>query len=153
MKANKIICFVLGILLVATARGGETMVVSNVLEPEGPLVMDGNLYFVGWVSNTLEKWDGKTSTVLNHTDGCGHNGLALTKHRTFLLACTDEHGAIMELDLTGKQIRRWDADKEGKPFAGGINDIVIAPELYVTVVKDPTDPKARGSIVKIPNAK
>ena len=24
-------------------------------------------------------------------------------------------------------------------------------DLYITVVKDPNDPKARGSIVKIPN--
>jgi hypothetical protein len=26
-------------------------------------------------------------------------------------------------------------------------------ELYVTVVKDPNDPQAKGSIVKIPNVK
>ena len=45
----------------------------------------------------------KRRTVLNHTEGCGHNGLALTKEKTFLLACTDEHGAILELDMTGKQ--------------------------------------------------
>src|SRR5207249_10848244 len=90
---------------------GETLVVSNVLGPEGPLYIDGNLYYVGWVSNTLSKWDGKTTTVLNHTAGCGHNGLALTKQRTFLLACTEEHGAILELDTAGKQLRRCDADK------------------------------------------
>jgi len=42
----------------------------------------------------------KTTTVLNHTPGCGHNGLALTKQKTFLLACTEEHGAILELDMT-----------------------------------------------------
>ena len=127
MRTNKIICAVLGVMLVARAWAAEVTVVKDVLGPEGPLFMDGNLYYVGWVSNTLEKWDGKTSTVLNHTDGCGHNGLALTKQKTFLLACTEEHGAIMELDLTGKQLRRWDADKNGQPFAGGINDIVVAP--------------------------
>ena len=126
MRTNKIICAVLGVMLVAPAWAAEVTVVKDVLGPEGPLFMDGNLYYVGWVSNTLEKWDGKKSTVLNHTDGCGHNGLALTKQKTFLLACTDEHGAIMELDMTGKQLRRWDADKNGQPFAGGINDIVVA---------------------------
>jgi hypothetical protein len=26
-------------------------------------------------------------------------------------------------------------------------------DLYVTVVKDPDDPKARGSVVKIPNVR
>src|SRR5882672_10714740 len=100
MRAAKIICCAVGAMLAATATfADEVRVVRDVLGPEGPLYVDGNLYYVGWISNTLSKWDGKTSTILNHTEGCGHNGLALTKQKTFLLACTDEHGAIMELDL------------------------------------------------------
>src|ERR1700675_1334288 len=136
MRATKIIRFAIGAMLAATAaQAGEITIVSDVLEPEGPLYIDGNLYYVGWVSNTLSKWDGKTSTVLNHTEGCGHNGLALTKQKTFLLACTDEHGAILELDMTGKQLRRWDSDKNGKPFDGGLNDIVVPANggAYATV--------------------
>ncbi len=131
MKIDKIICFILGVMLVAPAWAGETTIVSDVLGPEGPLYLDGDLYYVGWISNTLSKWDGKKATVLNHTEGCGHNGLALTKEKTFLLACTDEHGAILELDMNG----RWNADKSGKPFEGGINDIVVAPNgaAYATV--------------------
>ena len=117
------------------ATPGERVIVSNVLGPEGPLFLDGNLYFVGWVSGTLSKWDGHTVTVLNKAPKCGHNGLALTKQRTFLLACTDEQGAILELDLTGKELRRWTADDEGRPFDGGINDIVVADNggAYATV--------------------
>jgi gluconolactonase len=136
MNVNKIICFAVGAMLAATAAcADEISIVSNILGPEGPLYVDGNLYYVGWVSNTLSKWDGKTTTVLNHTPGCGHNGLALTKRKTFLLACTEEHGAILELDMTGKQLRRWDADKNGKPFDGGINDIVVTANggAYATV--------------------
>jgi len=136
MRLNKIIRFAVGAMLAATAAwADEISIVSNILGPEGPLYVDGNLYYVGWVSNTLSKWDGKTITVLNHTPGCGHNGLALTKQKTFLLACTEEHGAILELDLTGKQLRRWDADKNGKPFEGGINDIVVTANggAYATV--------------------
>jgi gluconolactonase len=124
------------VFLTATAAGaGEITVVSNVLGPEGPLYVDGNLYYVSWISDTLSKWDGKTTTVLNHTPGCGHNGLALTKKKTFLLACTDDPGAILELDMTGKQLRRWDADSNGKKFVGGINDVVVAPNggAYATV--------------------
>ena len=45
--------------------------------------------------------------------------------KTFLLACTDEHGATLELDIKGKQLRRWDADDKGSKFDGGINDIVV----------------------------
>ncbi len=136
MKVSKIICAAVGAMLAATAMcADETVIVSNILGPEGPLYIDGNLYYVGWVSHTLSKWDGKTTTVLNHTPGCGHNGLALTKQKTLLLACTEEHGAILELDMTGKQLRRWDADKNGKPLDGGINDVVVTANggAYATV--------------------
>src|SRR5450759_5860790 len=102
MRVSKTICFAVGAMLAVTAvPADEISIVSNILGPEGPLYVDGNLYYVGWVSNTLSKWDGKTTTVLNHTPGCGHNGLALTKQQTFLIACTEEHGAILELDMNG----------------------------------------------------
>src|SRR5256884_6844943 len=136
MRTSKIIGFVFGAMLAATAMcADETLIVSNLLGPEGPLYVDGNLYYVGWVSHTLAKWDGKTTTVLNRTPGCGHNGLALTKGKTFLLACPEQHGAILELDMTGKQLRRWEADKNGKTFDGGINDIVVTANggAYATV--------------------
>jgi gluconolactonase len=136
MKMSQVISLAVGAILAATAASAdENVIVSNVLGPEGPLYVDGNLYYVSWVSNTLSKLDGKTTTILNHTPGCGHNGLALTKQKTFLLACLEEHGAILELDMTGKQLRRWDADKDGKPFYGGINDIVVTANggAYATV--------------------
>ncbi len=138
-----IVWFAVSAMLAATAAGaGETLVVKDLLGPEGPLYIDGNLYYVGWVSNTLSKWDGKTATVLNQTDGCGHNGLALTKDKTFLLACTNDPGAILELDMTGKQLRRWDSDSNGKKFEGGINDIVVTANggAYATVFGPYADP-------------
>ena len=126
MKKPKIGCaFALALCAAAAAAAGEVTLVKGVLGPEGPLFVDGNLYWVGWISNTLSKWDGKSITVLNKQTGCGHNGLALTKQKTFLLACTDEQGAILELDMTGKLLRRWDADEKGVKFAGGINDVVV----------------------------
>ena len=91
---TRIIILAIGMLAAATASAQEITVVNNVLGAEGPLYVDGSLYYVSWVSSTLSKWDGKTITVLNHTPGCGHNGLALTKQKTFLIACDDEHGAI-----------------------------------------------------------
>ena len=51
MRVSKIICFTVGAILTASAPGAdEISIVSNVLGPEGPLYVDGNLYFVGWVS-------------------------------------------------------------------------------------------------------
>jgi gluconolactonase len=123
---RRIISLAISIMLAAvTASANEVTIVSNVLGPEGPLYVDGNLYYVAWVSSTLSKWDGRTVTVLNHTPGCGHNGLALTKQKTFLLACDDEHGAILEVDMAGKVLRRWEVDSKGQKLDGGINDIVV----------------------------
>jgi len=130
-------------MLAATAAcADEISIVSNVLGPEGPLYVDGNLYYVGWISNTLSRWDGKTATVLDSTPGCGHNGLALTKQKTFLIACTNDPGAILEVDMTGKQLRRWDAEGNGRKFDGGINDVVVAADggVYATVFGPYVDP-------------
>src|SRR5437764_4772554 len=150
MKPSKIIYFAVAAILSATAAcADEITVVSNVLGPEGPLYVDGNLYYVGWVSDTLSKWDGKTTTVLNNTPGCGHNGLALTKKRTFLLACTNDPGAILELDMTGKQLRRWDVDSNGKKYDGGINDIVVTASGgdYATVFGPYHDPPIPTGVI------
>ena len=150
MRASEIVCFSIGALLSVTiTQADESRIVSDVLGPEGPLYIDGNLYYVGWVSNTLSKWDGKTTTVLNHVEGCGHNGLALTKQKTFLLACTNDPGAILELDMTGKQLRRWDTDSNGKKFDGGINDIVVTANggAYATVFGPYADPPIPTSVI------
>ena len=148
MRTSKTICLAI-LMIAAGTRADEIKIVDNVPGPEGPLFIDGNLYYVGWVSNTLSKWDGKTTTVLNHIDGCGHNGLALTKQKTFLLACTNDPGAIVELDLNGKQLRRWDTDSNGNKLVGGINDIVVAPNggAYATVFGPYGDPPIPTGVI------
>jgi gluconolactonase len=137
------------LLLVAAAAGAvtsaspsETVVIDGILGPEGPLMVDGSLYFVGWVSNTLSKWDGRSVKLLNVTPGCAHNGLALSRERTLLIACNDKHGAIIETDLNGKQLRRWDVDSKDRPLDGGINDIVVAENgaAYATLSGSSGDP-------------
>jgi gluconolactonase len=125
---------IVAMLLANGALAGEQVIASDVLGAEAPLEVDGKVYYVGWVSHTLSRWDGTQSAVLHQQAGCGHNGLALTAHKTLLLACS-EKGAILELDLDGKELRRWDADSQGTPFTGGINDIVVTANggAYATV--------------------
>jgi gluconolactonase len=137
------LCWLVGAMLAsATAFADETIVVRDVLGAEGPLYVDGNLYYVGWISNSLSKWDGKTAIVLNSAEGCGHNGLALTKQHTFMIACTNDPGAIIEVDMSGKEIRRWDADADGRKFDGGINDVVVTADggVYATAFGAFVDP-------------
>ncbi len=136
MSKWRIALFTVGVLAMAIARAEEVTVVSDVLGPEGPLYVDGSLYYVAWTSSTLSRWDGKNSVVLNNIAGCGHNGLALTLRRTFLVVCADpDHSAIMELDMSGKLLRHWEKDSRGQPFTGGMNDVVVAANggAYATV--------------------
>ncbi len=150
MKNLRLLCVFIGATALAGAAtaplapagSGEVTVVDGIEGPEGPLVVDGVLYYVGWVSNTLSKWDGHKSTVLNSTPGCAHNGLALTRNKTLLIACNDKHGAIIETDLNGKQLRRWDVDSKNRPLDGGINDIVVAENgaAYATLSGSYGDP-------------
>ncbi len=143
MRTREIIGFAVGAILAATAAfADEVTIVSNILGPEGPVYVDGNLYYVGFTSSTLSKWDGKTNIVLNSAVGCGHNGLVLTKQKTFLLACDDVHGAILELDMTGKELRRWETDSTGQKLDGGINDIVLTANggAYATLSGPFVDP-------------
>jgi gluconolactonase len=119
----------------APAKTGEVTIVRGVAGPEGPLVVDGVLYFVGWNDNALWKWDGHHKTAIHQLKTCGHNGLALTARKTFLLACTDDPGAILELTLDGKVLHTWDTDAAGGKLAGGVNDIAVAPNggAYATL--------------------
>jgi gluconolactonase len=137
MSIRGLTSILVGLTLAAalTGRGEEVTSVTDVLGPEGPLFVDGSLYYVAWTSSTLSKWDGKNTTVLNSLPGCSHNGLALTRRKTFLVACTDEHGAILELDMAGRQLHRWVADDKGRAFSGGINDVVVTLNggAYATV--------------------
>lgn len=146
MRTSKIISIGLGVIVSAlvgvSAMADEVTLVTNILGPEGPLWVDGNLYYVGFTASTLCKWDGKTNTVLNAAVGCGHNGLVLTKQKTLLVACDDVHGAVLELDLKGKELRRWETDSAGQKLDGGINDIVIAANggMYATLSGPFIDP-------------
>ena len=59
-------------------------------------------------------------------------------------------GKILKISPGGKLLHVF-------PIAAGdgTTNVAFGPgehELYVTVVKDPNDPKAKGSIVRIPNA-
>ena len=129
------------VLLWAPVRASEVAVVSDVLGPEGPLYVDNTLYYVGWISSTLSKWDGKAVTLLNSTPHCGHNGLALTARKTLLVAC-DEQGAVLEVDLAGTQLHRWDTYGQGLKMDGGINDVVVAANggAYATLSGPFADP-------------
>jgi hypothetical protein len=72
MRATEVICFIVVAMLSAAAtQADEVQVVSDLLEPEGPLYIDGNLYYVGWVSNNNngKKFDGGINDIVVTANG------------------------------------------------------------------------------------
>jgi sugar lactone lactonase YvrE len=58
-------------------------------------------------------------------------------------------GKVLKLSPQGKLLHEFDI-----AAGDGTTNVAFSEDgkfLYVTVVKDPNDPQARGSIVKIPN--
>jgi sugar lactone lactonase YvrE len=58
-------------------------------------------------------------------------------------------GKILKISPAGKLLRQFEI-----AAGDGTTNVAFGPaekELYVTVVKDPNDPQARGSVVKISN--
>ena len=96
MRIRGLTSIVVGLTLAAAlaARADEVTRVSDALGPEGPLFVDGNLYYVAWTSSTLSKWDGKTTVVLNSLPGCSHSGLALTAHALRQRDCWELHPEV-----------------------------------------------------------
>ena len=70
MRIGRSVCIAIGLMLAAAAANAdEVTVVSDVLGPEGPLFVDGNLYFVAWTSSTLsndarDAWRSPSSAIV-----------------------------------------------------------------------------------------
>jgi gluconolactonase len=114
------------------ASTGTVTIVDKLPFPEAPLFVNDRLHWVEYISNRLMRLDGETRTVLHEQEGCGHNGLALSPDRQFVLICY-ESNEILYLDLDGNVVERIDADVNGDAF-NHPNDIVFTDEggAYIT---------------------
>lgn len=84
--------------------------------PEGPVWRDGQLFYVDYSAGNIKRWDGTRATIFWHRDGCGASGL-IDFHGHWLVACYDDN-SIVEIDVTGRQVRVSRADSRGRPFTG-----------------------------------
>jgi len=130
-----------------------TVLVSAAVYPEGPVWLNGKLFYVEYAGSSVKTWDGKHASTFWRDEHCGASGLIIYRHDHLLVACYDSN-AIVELDETGKQVRAIDKDSAGKPFIGP-NDFTAdgAGGIYFTAsgVYDLKAPIS-GTIVYIPPA-
>jgi gluconolactonase len=103
--------------LAAGVRASDVSIVdSDAHYPEGPVWRDGALYYVEYSAGNVKRWDGSSTKVFWHREGCGPSGL-IAFHGGWLVACYDEN-SIAQLDAAGKAIRELRRDGNGKPLVG-----------------------------------
>jgi gluconolactonase len=114
-------CAILGACLLALAGAPALCQQIRVVDrdahyPEGPLWHDGKLLYVEYSANNIKSWNGTTTGVFWHKDGCGPSGL-IARGDDLLVACYDGN-YLLELDAAGREVRVLSADSSGRPFAG-----------------------------------
>ena len=84
--------------------------------PEGPLWREGRLFYVEYSAGNIRRWDGRSSAIYWHKDGCGPSSLFPFRGH-LLIACYD-HNSVIELDGAAREVREITKDSNGKPFIG-----------------------------------
>ena len=142
----------------AAAEAEIALIDEDVPYAEGPLWVDGKLYYVGYGSDDVRAWDGSSiETVWEAPEGepftrCGPSGLALRDNGNLLITCYDTN-TLQEITLTGEDVATYAEDVNGEGLVGP-NDLVKDSQggIYFTAsgVFDPASP-ASGKIYYIDN--
>jgi gluconolactonase len=107
----------LGVLPFARLALADITELTPAAYPEGPLWLDGRLYFVEYAGSGVRTWDGRQARDFWGKEHCGASGLIEFGRGHLLVACYDSN-SLVELDPAGREIRTIDHDDAGRPFAG-----------------------------------
>ncbi len=83
--------------------------------PEGPSVVDGDLYYAEMGSDRVMRFDGVANHVLWSRDGCGPTSVT-PAGETLVVLCHREE-VVARISRDGALIEIIDRDSEGQPFA------------------------------------
>lgn len=118
--------------LLAFAAAAEPVVVdANAAFPEGPLMLDGTLYYAEYGAHRVSSWNNTAKGLLWESPGCGPSGLGPLGD-DIVVTCYD-NGTLVRISETGKTVATYTADSSGAPLVGP-NDLTPdgAGGLYVT---------------------
>jgi gluconolactonase len=93
-----------------------TTIDRDVHYPEGPLWLNGKLFFVEYSTGSIKTWNGTRTDSFWHQDGCGPSGL-ISRGNDLLIACYDGN-YLLQIDAAGREIRTLRADSNGQGFIG-----------------------------------
>lgn len=107
----------------AAAAAEPTVINGEARFPEGPLWLNGKLYYVEYGGHTVRVWDGSADTVLWEQEGCGPSAVVQAADRSFLVTCYDA-GTVVRIEADGSTVATYDKDADGNPFVGP-NDFAV----------------------------
>jgi sugar lactone lactonase YvrE len=112
------LCSVAIISCLATAATAQTVTVIDpeTSFPEGPLVIEGRLYFAQYGGNVATVVEGGTATDFWQQDGCGPSAV-VPVNENFGITCYDS-GAIVVIGHDGTAVARFEEDADGQPLTG-----------------------------------
>lgn len=104
-------------LATAPAMSDSPLVINaNASLPEGPLVRDGNLLYVEFGADTVDRWDGKTTTVFWRQPGCGPTAI-VPFGKGYVISCYQTR-QIVQVSAQGKTLAAFAKDDGGGPLIG-----------------------------------
>ena len=117
MKTIYAFTIVLSVMTSGVNAGEPTVINDKAAFPEGPVFIDGKLYYVEYGGNTIDVWDGKTNTVLWKSDGCGPSAVLPLGNGDLVVTCYDA-GTIARVSRDGKTMATYYKDKAGSALQG-----------------------------------
>lgn len=116
--------------------------------PEGPFVENGILYYAQYGAGEIDKWDGKTRSILWKQDGSGAN--AVQRFGNGFIIAGYDNGTIVLTDTDGKTKTVIEHDDEGEKLLGP-NDIALDGKggAYVTLSGPWETPPIVGKVVHV----
>lgn len=85
--------------------------------PEGPLWLDGRLFYTEYSEDRIMTYDGGRNRVFWKQEGCGASGLVQTQDHTLLVTCYDSN-TLAEVSPEGETVGTIKTDSAEEPFVG-----------------------------------
>jgi gluconolactonase len=112
-----VLAVMLSVVAGVAAAGEVTVINDKARFPEGPLWLDGKLWYVEYGGHTIMTWDGKANAEFWKQDGCGPSAVVRAGDGSFLVTCYDS-GTIARVSADGKTLGSIDKDSDGQALVG-----------------------------------
>jgi sugar lactone lactonase YvrE len=102
--------------MTAAATAEPTVIDGAAAFPEGPVVIDGTLYYAQYGSHRVSAWDGSALATLWELPGCGPSAV-VPMGEELLVTCYD-NGTVVRIGMDGATLATHAADDQGAPLVG-----------------------------------